>query len=114
MGLAATGAGAQTGDTTGVTDKAVKLGYISSQTGIAAATHKNAHKSCQARVDAQNAKGGVNGRKIDLEIIDDGATPEPRPRRQDLVQNRKVFAVIDNSAFASARLALPEGRRACR
>ena len=100
VGLVATGAGAQTGDTTGVTDKAVKLGYISSQTGVAAATHKNAHKSCQARVDAENAKGGVNGRKIDLEIIDDESSGANLTAAQDLVQNRKVFAVIDNSAFA--------------
>src|SRR6185312_16667885 len=61
-GLAATGAGAQTSSDPGVTDKDVTIGYISSQTGVAAATHKNAHKSCQARVDAQNAKGGVNSR----------------------------------------------------
>jgi len=51
-GLAATGAGAQTGSDPGVTDKDVTIGYISSQTGVAAATHKNAHKSCQARVGA--------------------------------------------------------------
>ncbi len=99
-GLAATGAGAQTGDATGVTGKAVKIGYISSQTGVAAATHKNAHKSCQARVDAQNAQGGVNGRKINLEVIDDASSGANLTAAQDLVQNRKVFAVIDNSAFA--------------
>ncbi len=100
VGLVAGGAGAQTGETTGVTAKAVKLGYISSQTGVAAATHKNAHKSCQARVDAENAKGGVNGRKIDLEIIDDQSSGANLTAAQDLVQNRDVFAVIDNSAFA--------------
>ena len=82
VGLVAGGASAQTGDSTGVTDKAVKLGYISSQTGVAAATHKNAHKSCEARVDAQNAKGGVNGRKIDLEIIDDQSSGRTSPRRR--------------------------------
>ncbi len=99
-GIAATGAGAQTGDSTGVTAKAIKLGYISSQTGVAASTHKNAHKSCQARIDAQNAKGGVNGRKINLEIIDDASSGANLTGAQDLVQNRDVFAVIDNSAFA--------------
>jgi branched-chain amino acid transport system substrate-binding protein len=99
-GLGATGAGAQTDDAPGVSDDAVKIGYISSQTGVAAATHKNAHKSCQARVDAQNAKGGVNGREIDLEVIDDTSSGANLTAAQDLVQNRKVFAVIDNSAFA--------------
>jgi branched-chain amino acid transport system substrate-binding protein len=100
VGLVASGAGAQTDSTTGVTADAIKLGYISSQTGVAASTHKNAHKSCQARVDAQNAAGGVNGRKIDLQVIDDQSSGANLTAAQDLVQNRKVFAVIDNSAFA--------------
>jgi branched-chain amino acid transport system substrate-binding protein len=99
-GLVATGAGAQTSTDPGVTDKEVTIGYISSQTGVAAATHKNAHKSCQARVDAQNAQGGVNGRKINLEVIDDQSSGANLTAAQDLVQNRKAFAVIDNSAFA--------------
>ena len=90
VGVLSTGAGAQSGGDPGVTAKDVTLGYISSQTGAAASTHKNAHKSCQARVDAENAKGGVNGRKIKLEIIDDksgggephrGAGPRPEPQR---------------------------------
>jgi branched-chain amino acid transport system substrate-binding protein len=101
VGVAATSAAAQSsGAAPGITDTDVTLGYISSQTGVAAATHKNAHKSCEARVDAQNAKGGVNGRKIKLEVIDDKSSAENLTAAKDLVQNRDVFAVIDNSAFA--------------
>jgi branched-chain amino acid transport system substrate-binding protein len=101
VGVAATSAAAQSsGAAPGVTDTDITLGYISSQTGVAAATHKNAHKSCEARVDAQNAKGGVNGRKIKLEVIDDKSSAENLTAAKDLVQNRDVFAVIDNSAFA--------------
>jgi ABC-type branched-subunit amino acid transport system substrate-binding protein len=99
-GLVVGTAGAQTAAVPGVDAKTVTLGYISSQTGVAAPTHKNAHKSCQARVDAQNAKGGVNGRKINLEIIDDKSSADNLTAARDLVENRKVFAVIDNSAFA--------------
>ena len=43
-GLAATGAGAQTSTDPGVTDKDVTIGYISSETGVAGATHKNARQ----------------------------------------------------------------------
>jgi ABC-type branched-subunit amino acid transport system substrate-binding protein len=100
VGVLSTGAGAQSGGDPGVTAKDVTLGYISSQTGAAAATHKNAHKSCQARVDAENAKGGVNGRQIKLEVIDDKSGGGNLTAAQDLVQNRNVFAVVDNSAFA--------------
>ena len=57
-------------------------------------------KACQARVDAQNAKGGVNGRKIDLETVDDKSAGANLTAAQDLVQNRNVFAVVNNSSFA--------------
>lgn len=99
-GLLAAGAAAQSGETPGVTDKQVTLGYITSETGVAASVLANADKSCKARVDAENAKGGVNGRKIKIEAIDDKSSAANLTATQDLVQNRDVFAVIDNSAFA--------------
>jgi len=101
VGILATGAGAQSsGNATGVSDKEVKIGYISSQTGTAAATHKNAHRSCQARVDAENAKGGVNGRKVKVIAIDDKSSAANQSAAKELVENQNVFAVVDNSAFA--------------
>ena len=100
VGVLSTGAGAQSGSDPGVTAKDVTLGYISSQTGVAASTHRNAHTACKARVDAENAKGGVNGRKIKVEYIDDKSGGGNLTAAQDLVQNRNVFAVVDNSAFA--------------
>src|SRR3979490_150595 len=98
LGLPATGASAQSGNDPGVTAKSVKLGYIFSETGAAGSTFKNSGKACQARVDRQNAKGGVNGRKINLEIIDDASTAANLTAAQDLVQNRDVFAVVNNSS----------------
>ena len=100
VGVLATGAGAQSSNDPGITDKTVKLGYISSQTGVAASTHSNAHKACQGRIAAENAKGGVNGRKIEVEYIDDKSGAGNLTAAKDLVENRKVFAVVDNSAFA--------------
>jgi branched-chain amino acid transport system substrate-binding protein len=101
IGLIASGAGAQSATSTpGVTDKDITLGFISSQTGVASPIQKNSHNACQARVDAQNAKGGVNGRKIKLEKVDDKSSGENLTAARDLVQNRDVFAVVDNSAFA--------------
>jgi ABC-type branched-subunit amino acid transport system substrate-binding protein len=99
-GLLSASEAAQSSDSTGVTDKQVTLGYITSETGVAASVLANADKSCKARVDAENAKGGVNGRKIKLETIDDTSSGANLTAAQDLVQNRNAFAVIDNSAFA--------------
>ena len=111
FGLATTGASAQSSNDPGVSAKAVKLGYIFSETGAAGSTFKNSGKACQARVDRQNAQGGVNGRKIEMEIIDDASTAANLTAAQDLVQNRDVFAVINNSSFAflAYRYLLGEG-----
>ena len=51
VGLAATGVGAQASTDPGVSAKAVKLGYIFSETGSAGSTFKNAGKACKARID---------------------------------------------------------------
>jgi branched-chain amino acid transport system substrate-binding protein len=92
-------AGAQTLKTQGVTDKSVKIGFISAETGVAAANYKDAAKACKARVDAQNAKGGVNGRKIDLVTVDDQSSGANLTAAQNLVSNQHVFMVVDNSPF---------------
>jgi branched-chain amino acid transport system substrate-binding protein len=104
LGLTASAAGAQASSTTlttqGVTKDSVKLGFIGSETGVASPNFEDTAKACQARVDAQNAKGGVNGRKIDLQAIDDASSGANLTAAQDLVKNRKVFAVVNNSSFA--------------
>ena len=100
VGLLTSTAAAQTGSVPGVTADSIKLGYISSDTGAASAIYKNAAKACQARIDAQNAKGGVNGRKIDLQAVDDQSGGGNLTGAKDLVENRNVFLVIDNSALA--------------
>ena len=100
-GLASVGSAASSGgDSTGVTAKEIKIGYIFSETGLAGSTFKNAGKAFQARIDRANAEGGVNGRKIVTEIIDDGGSTNNLQATQDLVQNREVFAVVNNSSFA--------------
>ena len=64
------GAGVPAADP-GVTAKAIKLGYIYPASGVAASISQNGIKGFQARIDRQNAAGGVNGRKIEYEAIDD-------------------------------------------
>jgi branched-chain amino acid transport system substrate-binding protein len=98
-GVLATSATAQSGTSPGVTDKAITIGYVSSETGVAASASQGSAAGCKARVGAENAKGGVNGRKIQLEEIDDKSANN-LTASQDLVQNRNAFIVINDSAFA--------------
>jgi branched-chain amino acid transport system substrate-binding protein len=100
IGVVATTAGAQSSKVPGVTDKAVKLGYIYSGTGVAASTFKGADKACLARVNRANREGGVNGRKIKIEVIDDKSSAANLTAAKDLVENRDVYGVINNSSFA--------------
>ncbi len=99
-GLTSAGTAASGGDSTGVTAKEIKLGFISSETGVAGSVFHNAVKAFQARVDRQNAHGGVHGRKIVTETIDDGGAVNNLQAVQELVQVRKVFAVVNDSSFA--------------
>jgi len=101
VGVLATGASAQSsGSTPGVSNKSVKIGFISSETGAAAANFVGADKACKARVGAENAKGGINGRKIDLVEIDDKSGAGNLTAAKDLVQNQNAFAVVNDSPFA--------------
>jgi ABC-type branched-subunit amino acid transport system substrate-binding protein len=100
IGLVATTAGAQSSNVPGVTDKSVKFGYIYSGTGAASSTFKNADKACMARVNRANREGGVNGRKIEIEVIDDKSGAPNLTAAKDLVENRDVYGVINNSSFA--------------
>jgi len=99
---AATFAGTASGQATetGVTDNSVKVGFIASETGPASSTGKGATSGCKARIGRANAAGGVNGRKIDVEYVDDQSSPDNLKIAQDLVQNRDVFSVVNDSALA--------------
>jgi len=111
VGLTVPGAGAATTADPGVTAKEITVGYIYSGTGVAASTGKNADKAFQARIDRQNASGGVNGRKIKTVMIDDASSGANLTAAQDLVTNRNAFVVVNNSAFAflSYRYLLDKG-----
>jgi branched-chain amino acid transport system substrate-binding protein len=90
--------GPLTASAPGVTPKTIKLGYITSQTGIAASSFKGGDAGARARIELQNDQGGINGRKIELVTADDGGIG-PLAAAKDLVENEKVFGVVDISAF---------------
>jgi len=100
VGLATAGGGAASAADEGVTDKTITLGYIYPATGVAASISQNGIKGFEARIARQNAQGGVNGRTIKYEAVDDASSGANLTAAQDLVQNRHVFAVVNQSPFA--------------
>ena len=99
VGLSSVGGAAESSDP-GVTAKEIKLGYISPETGAAASISKNGIKGFEARIKAQNAAGGCNGRKITYVTRDDASGAGNLTAAKDLVENEGVFAVVEQSPFA--------------
>jgi branched-chain amino acid transport system substrate-binding protein len=83
-----------------VTATTVTVGYITSETGDASSSYSDAAKGAQARIDALNAAGGIDGRTIKLIVADDQSSPTGfLTASQDLV-GKGVFAIIVDSSFA--------------
>ena len=54
----------------------VKVGLLSSKSGVFAEMGEEVLRAVQFAIDEANAKGGVDGRKIDVQIADDESTPD--------------------------------------
>jgi branched-chain amino acid transport system substrate-binding protein len=94
------GSSANTASAPGVSSSTINIGYITSVTGDASSTFADGPAAAEARIDAINAAGGIDGRKVKLIVADDQSTPAANATAaEDLVQNKKVFAVIDYSSF---------------
>jgi branched-chain amino acid transport system substrate-binding protein len=91
---------ATAGPDQGVTPNSVKIGFIYSKTGVASATSGDSDIGCKARVGRENANGGVNGRKIQVEYLDDQSSGANLTGAQELVQNKHVYMIVNDSAFA--------------
>jgi branched-chain amino acid transport system substrate-binding protein len=81
------------------------IGYITDETGPTSSTYINAVQGAQARIDAQNATGGVDGHKLELVAEDDQSTPTGNSTAAHLLVSKGAFGIIeDNSgAFGSSR-----------
>ena len=78
----------------------IVIGMISDETGPASSSYIDAQDGAQARIDAQNAAGGVDGRKLQLVVQDDQCTPAGNLiAAQTMVQDKGAFGVIENSSF---------------
>ncbi len=78
------------------------IGYITDETGASSATYADGQYGAQARFDALNAKGGIDGHKIELVVEDDQSTVAGNETAaQTLVENKGAFAVIEESTVAS-------------
>jgi branched-chain amino acid transport system substrate-binding protein len=99
-GIAVTAAaGARQADP-GITKTSVKIGGTFPLTGPASA-YKTIPLAEQAYFAYVNAHGGVNGRKINFEVLDDSYSPAKTvPLAQQLIEQDKVFALVGSLGTA--------------
>jgi len=99
-GVAVTAAVGAHQATPGVTATTIKIGGTFPITGVAS-LYKTIPAAEKAYYDYVNAHGGVKGRKIDFEILDDSYDPSKTvPLAQQLVEKDKVFAVVGSLGTA--------------
>lgn len=81
-----------------VAGEVIKVGAILAVTGGASFLGAPESKTLQMLADEVNAKGGVNGHKIELIIKDSAANPEKAISfAKQLIEEEKVFAIIGPS-----------------
>ncbi|MDO8942561.1 MAG: ABC transporter substrate-binding protein, partial [Desulfobacterales bacterium] len=86
----------------------IKIGAILTTSGPAAGLGEPQLKTLQMLVDEQNARGGVNGKKLQLVAYDDGADSQKATvfaRR--LIESDKVDVVIGPTTSGAALAILP-------
>jgi ABC-type branched-subunit amino acid transport system substrate-binding protein len=87
--------------TPGVTPTQITMGWIGSKSGPAAATFMGASQGAQLRVDQENAKGGVNGRKIKLNIYDDATNSSQQIAQVQKALGEGVFGLTSTTSTVS-------------
>ncbi len=78
----------------------ITIGYIGDFTGVSSSTFADGFGGAEARVDLQNAEGGVNGHKLKLVSVDTQSSPtQTATAVQELISVDHVFGIVEDSAF---------------
>jgi ABC-type branched-subunit amino acid transport system substrate-binding protein len=80
---------------TGVTDSTITLGMSAPLTGPASGHGQELKNVISAYLEQVNKRGGVNGRKLQLTVLDDGYEAEKAvANTKTLIETNKVFALL--------------------
>jgi len=91
-----------------VTDAELTLGMCAPFSGVAKELGTQLRTGIDVALAAQNAAGGVNGRQLKLIPLDDGYEPaRTLGAMKELVEKRKVFAILGNVGTPTAAVAVP-------
>ena len=86
----------------------IKIGSVLSVTGPASFLGDPEKRTLEIYVDEINAKGGVNGQKLQLIVYDDGGNPNnARTFATRLVEEDKIDAMVGGSTTGSTLAMMP-------
>jgi len=107
--LAATGIALAAEPQRGVTDNEIVIGTYTDLSGVTAMWGVNNSDAIRMAFDAQNAKGGINGRKIRY-IVEDNQYQVPRSVQaaNKLINRDHVFLMIANGGTPMNNATMPE------
>lgn len=92
----------------GVTDNEIQLGMSAAFSGTSRELGEELRVGLDTYFDFLNEQGGIHGRKVRLVALDDGYEPDRAlTNMQELVEKRKVFAVIGNVGTPTAEKTVP-------
>ena len=89
------------------TDNAIVLGQSAPLTGPAAQLGIQFREGAKLYFNSMNAKGGINGRNIDLRTLDDGYEPEKTAANTKQFLSDNVFALFGYIGTPTSLAALP-------
>lgn len=112
-GVIGTAAGSAQAET-GVTGDTILIGQSAAMSGPAAQLGQQMNLGAKLYFNAINAAGGINGRKIELKVLDDFYEPDAAARNtKTLVDDTKVFALFGYvgtpTSLAALKVANPAG-----
>jgi branched-chain amino acid transport system substrate-binding protein len=95
-------------NTEGISATAVRIGMVNVQSGPAAGLGKGMKSGAEAVFKAVNAKGGVNGRQIELVVGDDGYEPDKAvDETLKMIEQQKVFSLFGYVGTPTTNAVLP-------
>lgn len=87
----------------GLTATEIKIGALIPNSGPSAASFGPSRDGLQARIDKANTEKELGNRQIKLVFADDAAAPDKNTTAaQQLVEQEKVWALVENSSAADA------------
>lgn len=92
----------------GVSDDEIVIGVSAAFQGPSAGLGTELYRGSMAYIEAINAAGGVNGRRIVLRLYDDGYNPDPAVNNTvRLIENDDVFLLFDYVGTPTVTRVLP-------